>query len=959
MANKKVLLWSLVGVLAGSVALVAMIDENANRFGADETPSKQCVSILFGTEQYTGSNLIALNDATNSYYTLNSDSNPSFGISAVSKAYTYRPSNVSSAVRLSSGGNAGNLSFTFNGSYYVSAVKITAYAYDANGKATFKLSNNQSVAISTSTTAVPTLADDADAASAYIFTLSNSGATASTGFSFTGIGGSRLNICKIVLTLNGGTPSSSSSSSAASSTSSASSASSSSASSSTSSSVSSSSSSVSSSSSSSSTPVSTGDYRLVSSTSDLIVGDSYVFACNTKGVTAITISDSVMGSVASTFSTDRSTVSSLGKDTVEMVLGGSAGAYTFTYDGQLLGCTAVKLLAWGSGTTTWTIELSSSNALVTSTAGGFGKIQYNSGSPRFTTYTTTGQNAIQLYHKSSTPVYATSIALNYATLNLGINETQSLVISYTPANTNQKNVSWTSTSPTIATVSSSGLVSGIAAGNATITATVATDGTPVTASCAVTVKTISVTGVAISRSSLELGISKTSTLTSTISPSNATNKNVSWSTSASSIATVSSSGIVTGVAVGSATIKVTTADGGYQASCLVSITATPQSAWTIMFYMCGADLESNSQNRLATADLTEIKSVTGQPDDVNIIFEAGGASSWASTYSSVISASYLNRFHLSNGSYVKDAQITKANMGLTSTFQNFLEWGLNTYPAERTMVVMWDHGGAMRGCCYDENYSDDSLLNSEVKSALTGAFASTGRSSKLEAIGYDACLMQVQDIAEFDSSYFNYMVASQESESGYGWDYDGGWLTSIYDNPSTVTTSAILTSVVDTFVADNGGVSSTSNDQTLSWLDLNNMGTYKTAWENMASYLNSSVLTSSNETAFQTLVKSCKTYAVDKNNSQYYFAVIDVSDFLTKLLASSTFNKLSVPTYVSAVQTAFNNLVKYSSCGAAAGNSHGLCMFFSVDSYSEQTSVYVAAETNFTNWITTNRNFGV
>jgi Clostripain family. len=389
----------------------------------------------------------------------------------------------------------------------------------------------------------------------------------------------------------------------------------------------------------------------------------------------------------------------------------------------------------------------------------------------------------------------------------------------------------------------------------------------------------------------------------------------------------------------------------------VNVTAIPQAAWTIMFYMCGADLESGSG--LATGDLTEIKSVTGQPSNVNIVFEAGGASSWSSTYSSVINANNLNRFHLSNGSYVKDAQIAKANMGLTSTFQSFLEWGLDTYPAERTMVVMWDHGGAMRGCCYDENYGSDSLLNSEVKSALTGAFASTNQSSKLEVIGYDACLMQVQDIAEFDSAYFNYMVASEESESGYGWDYDGGWLTSIYNSPSVVATSTVLTSVADTFVADNGGVSSASNDQTLSWLDLNNMAAYKTAWESMAYYLNSSVLTSSNKTSFQTLVKSCKTYCVDTDSSQYYFAIIDVSDFLTKLLASTTFNKGSVSTYVSAVQAAFSNLVKYSTCGAGAGNSYGLCMFFSVRSDSEQTSVYVASETNFTNWITTNRNFGV
>ena len=547
-------------------------------------------------------------------------------------------------------------------------------------------------------------------------------------------------------------------------------------------------------------------------------------------------------------------------------------------------------------------------------------------------------------------VSVTSVSLSSSSLSLGLGEATTLTATVSPSNAGNKVVIWSSSNSNVASVSS-GLVTAVAAGNATITVTTSDGG--YTATCSVIVSTIAVTSVSLSDSTATISIGNMKTLTATVSPSNATNKAVTWSTNNSNVATVIS-GTITAVAEGSATITVTTSDGGYTATCMVTVSAQTLDAWTIMVYMCGADLESG-YGHYATSDLTEIKNVTNQPDDVNVIVEAGGASSWSSTYSSVISASYLNRFHISDNAYVKDEQITKANMGLASTFQSFIEWGLTEYPAERTMVVMWNHGGAMQGCCYDENYSDDSLLNSEINTALSSAFTSVGRTDKLEVIGYDACLMQVQDVAEFNSSYFNYMVASEESESGYGWDYDGGWLSSIYNNPTSVATSTVLTSLVDTFIADNGGTSSSSNDQTLSWLNLSQMASYKTAWENMASYLNSNILTSSNKSSFQTLVKSCKYYA---DTDYTYYCIFDAKDFLTKLAASSTFNTGSLSTYISAAQTAFSNLVSYSSCGAGAGNSYGLCMFFSVSSNSYKSTYYSSTQTNFTNWRITNTSFG-
>lgn len=460
-------------------------------------------------------------------------------------------------------------------------------------------------------------------------------------------------------------------------------------------------------------------------------------------------------------------------------------------------------------------------------------------------------------------------------------------------------------------------------------------------------------GISFDATSAELNIGGTKQLNVRYSPANVNaGMGVTFASSNTAVATVNANGLVTAKAAGNATITATsTYNANLKATFAVTVKANQpvvdgKDAWTIMIYMCGNDLESGNSYHLATMDIAEILSVAGQPDDVNIIIETGGAKKWASTYG--VSASYLQRWHVENKKLVKDANVTKANMGQASTFQSFLEWGLREYPAEKTGVIMWNHGGAMRGVCYDENYNDDCLLNSEVNQALSGAFAATGRTEKLEFIGYDACLMAVQDIAEFNSNYFNYMVCSEESEAGYGWDYDS-WVDDLYAKKPT---STILKAVVDGFIADNGGVSSSSNDQTLSYLNLSYMPAYKQAWENMASALKNKI-TSSNRSSFKSLVTQCKHYA---DSDYIYYGIFDAKDFVTRLGSNSTFNPGS--TYTNSVLSAFGNLVEYSSCGKAAGNSNGLAMFYSVNSYCSQSTYYAANQTNFTNWRAINTQFG-
>ena len=456
------------------------------------------------------------------------------------------------------------------------------------------------------------------------------------------------------------------------------------------------------------------------------------------------------------------------------------------------------------------------------------------------------------------------------------------------------------------------------------------------------------TAIKLNPTSCELIPGGTKSVSVSYVPSNANqNKEITWSSSNTSVATVDSTGkisVKSTASIGQSaviTAKLTNIPS-ISATCTVSVVEQKLDDHTIMIYMCGSNLESDyasSNEGLATGDITEILKVSGQPDDVNIVIETGGANKWSSTYG--ISSSKLERWHVENRSLVKDDSLTYASMGSSSTLQSFIEYGLQNYPAERTGLIMWNHGGAMRGCCYDEKKNDDNLLTNEVSAAVSGALSNSGMSGqKLEWIGYDCCLMQVQDIASINSDYFNYMVASEESEAGYGWDYDT-WVDDLY---AKKTTPVILKAIVDGFITDNGGVSSSSNDQTLSYLNLSYMSAYITAWNNMATQLGTK-LTSSNKSSFNTLVKSCKYYA----DSDYtYYGIFDAKDFINKLSANSTFNPGS--DYTNAVLNAFSNLVAYSSCGKGAGNSYGLCMFWAVSSSCSKGTYYTAEMTKFTAW---------
>ena len=141
----------------------------------------------------------------------------------------------------------------------------------------------------------------------------------------------------------------------------------------------------------------TKSWKLVTDASTLKSGDKLAIVSTSKGkIASATISSSIMGELSVTITNN--SFATLPSGAAELTLGGSSGAWTLTNaSGKKLGATAVKKVAWGSGTTTWTITIASNgDATIQSTTSSYGRFLHNVSSTRFTTYTSNATSSMLL-----------------------------------------------------------------------------------------------------------------------------------------------------------------------------------------------------------------------------------------------------------------------------------------------------------------------------------------------------------------------------------------------------------------------------------------------------------------------------------------------------------------------------------------------------------------------------------
>ncbi len=192
--------------------------------------------------------------------------------------------------------------------------------------------------------------------------------------------------------------------------------------------------------------------------------------------------------------------------------------------------------------------------------------------------------------------------------------------------------------------------------------------------------------------------------------------------------------------------------------------STDDGSWTICLYLCGSNLESKQS--WATKTLQEICDAS-IPKHTNVVIQAGGANTW---HNEDVEANG-DRFVVSKHNLKNVGEAGDASMGEASTLADFLEFCASEYPADHVAVFFWDHGGGpLRGACYDEVYAKDALSLAELDEGLGKGVKARG-GKPYDIVGFDACLMGTLEIAAALDDDAQWLVGSEEIETGAGWDY--------------------------------------------------------------------------------------------------------------------------------------------------------------------------------------------
>lgn len=215
------------------------------------------------------------------------------------------------------------------------------------------------------------------------------------------------------------------------------------------------------------------------------------------------------------------------------------------------------------------------------------------GSATITVTTTDGsKTATCAVTVTAKEVKVTGITVDPAILEIKEGTTSQLKVVITPADATSKDITWKSTNTEAATVDGSGLVTALKEGKTRIVATVT--GSEIEAFCEVTVTPDdALKGIEFTAGKVEVGVGKTTTLEIAFTPTYAANKNVTFSSSNTSIATVASDGTVTGVADGETTITATSEEGSFTATCVVAVSSSFTSG---LYYNLGWDLYRDGTN---------------------------------------------------------------------------------------------------------------------------------------------------------------------------------------------------------------------------------------------------------------------------------------------------------------------------------------------------------------------------
>jgi len=200
---------------------------------------------------------------------------------------------------------------------------------------------------------------------------------------------------------------------------------------------------------------------------------------------------------------------------------------------------------------------------------------------------------------------------------------------------------------------------------------------------------------------------------------------------------------------------------------------SPLKQWTIMVYLDADNdidlgLFESPYGSKGIADFNEMEMV-GSTSDVAVVVQMDRLNSSAVRYLVMKD----NDTRIVGSPMLQD--LGEVNMGDPDTLTDFIRWAVTNFWARRYCLIIWDHGLGFQGVCKDWNGVSppptpvENLTMTELKSALSKITNEIAR--PIDIIGFDACLMQMTEVAYQIRNYATVMVGSEETIPGYGWPY--------------------------------------------------------------------------------------------------------------------------------------------------------------------------------------------
>lgn len=409
-----------------------------------------------------------------------------------------------------------------------------------------------------------------------------------------------------------------------------------------------------------------------------------------------------------------------------------------------------------------------------------------------------------------------------------------------------------------------------------------------------------------------------------------------WS-GANSFFSVTNAGVVTGLAAGSGSVGASLDGFTGAANVTVTSSSTTHGKWTILVYLNAAN------NLYPYADLN-MKQMAQAASNSNVRFVV----QWKETQQIYPGSEFdgTRRYVVKSGASPLNNQLVQnlgdgIDMGDPQTLNDFINWGKANFPADHYALVVWDHGDGWMRAATKKVPSRAVSYDDETGSAIqTWQLSQAIGNNHLDILSYDACLMQMLEIADEVQTQVDYIATSEELTPADGYPYNTVF-AGFASNPDQ-----------DVRTLTEGFVTGMMNDSeyeglqlTQSVVDSSKIPALATAVSTLADQLiaNQSAVAST----VQQIRKSGEHFDPTTPGEYYY----DLYDVASRLQSSGSV-PVSVSNAASAVMTAVKNAVVWEGHSTADPNAHGIAIDFSpASSFASNSADYAKLKlANTTDW---------